>query len=326
MFSGEIKMRILYCRVGWMNSYRGSAVEKPEGGGKYNKENIGFEVYNYFGYKGKYYGFVEVGVNKSIHVEKLCGDKADYAEDVLVIWVARKPGGGQVIVGWYENATIYRNLQDIPDEVMTARDLKDHNIYNVFSEKVFLLESDQRNFRIDGMGHSNIWYGDPETDAKVLDYVKSYGKDYEERLRYIEKNLDDVQGDEKEAIVKIRINQDKFRGGLLKKYSRHCCLCCVNSEKLLIASHIKPWAASDSYEKLDLENGLLLCPNHDKLFDSGLISFDDDGKIIISEQLDSTNRIFMNVIDSMKIAITNDNAKYFKYHRENVFVKNKNSH
>lgn len=65
-------MKILYCRVGWMKSYHGSTLEKPRGGGKYNEKNIGHEVYNFLCYKGKYYGFVEAGINKSIHVERLC--------------------------------------------------------------------------------------------------------------------------------------------------------------------------------------------------------------------------------------------------------------
>lgn len=74
-----------------MNSYRGNTTEKPLGGGKYNENNIGYEVYNYLWYKGNYYGFVEVGINNSIHVERLCGEKADYAENIMVIWVATNP-------------------------------------------------------------------------------------------------------------------------------------------------------------------------------------------------------------------------------------------
>ena len=54
---------------------------------------------------------------------------------------------------------------------------------------------------------------------------------------------------------------------MLKKYHSKCCLCGVDDDALLVASHIKPWAKSDEHEKLDLDNGLLLCPNHDKLFD-----------------------------------------------------------
>ena len=53
--------------------------------------------------------------------------------------------------------------------------------------------------------------------------------------------------------------------------------------ELLVASHIKPWSISDANEKLDIHNGLLMCPNHDKLFDRGYISFDDTGRILISE-------------------------------------------
>lgn len=265
-------MKILYCRVGWMNSHRGNTTEKPLGGGKYNENNIGYEVYNYLGYKGNYYGFVEVGINNSIHVERLCGEKADYAENIMVIWVATNPNGGQYIIGWYENATVYRNLQNIPDK-------------------------------------------------DVLNYIKNYEYNYTNRIAELEKNLTDIVGAEKEAVVKIRINQDKFRENLIKKYNGKCCLCGVNHIPLLVASHIKPWAKSDSYEKLDTENGLLLCPNHDKLFDSGLISFDSNGNIMISSQLDNHNQLFLNIRNSYKINITNDNAEYFKYHRNNIFIK-----
>ena len=59
--------------------------------------------------------------------------------------------------------------------------------------------------------------------------------------------------------------------------------------ELLVASHIKPWSISDANEKLDIHNGLLMCPNHDKLFDRGYISFDDTGRILISEKLDDNN-------------------------------------
>lgn len=83
---------------------------------------------------------------------------------------------------------------------------------------------------------------------------------------------------------------------LLKRYSS-CCLCNVNDKNFLVASHIKPWAKSNSEEKLDVNNGLLLCPNHDKLFDGGWISFNDDGHILISDELKSNDKIFMNVMD-----------------------------
>ena len=89
--------------------------------------------------------------------------------------------------------------------------------------------------------------------------------------------------------------------------------------ELLRASHIKPWSKSDSHEKLDLGNGLLLCPNHDRLFDSGLISFSEEGEIMISTELDELNRTFMNVNPKMKIKVSEENREYLKYHREYIF-------
>ena len=75
---------------------------------------------------------------------------------------------------------------------------------------------------------------------------------------------------EKDVITKARINQSIYRDMLLNKHKK-CCLCGVSDRRMLIASHIKLWSRSESEEKIDVYNGLLLCPNHDKLFDSGLL-------------------------------------------------------
>lgn len=127
-------------------------------------------------------------------------------------------------------------------------------------------------------------------------------------------------GAEKVALVKVRVNQGVFRDKLLKKYSK-CCLCGVSDTAFLTASHIKPWVESNSKEKLDTENGFLLCPNHDKLFDGGWISFNDDGTIIISETLKQTEKVFMNIREDMKIVLSEKNKKYLKFHRDNVYKK-----
>ncbi len=127
-----------------------------------------------------------------------------------------------------------------------------------------------------------------------------------------------LEGKTKEAVVKVRVNQGDFRNILLGKNNK-CCLCGVSNPSLLIASHIKPWAESDSHEKLDYNNGFLMCPNHDKLFDSGLITFDSEGNIIVSESLSETDKIFMNVNSKMKIKLTEGNKKYLEFHRNNVF-------
>lgn len=312
-------MEILYCRVGWNVAYRGNEGDRLFNGGSYNQDNIGHEIYNYLGYEGSYYGFVEAGINNSIHIEKLgVSKKDDHVDGVLVVWVATSESKGQRMVGWYKDATVFRVLQTVPEEVMTIRALKDHTFYNIFSKDVILLDVPERKKRIEGMGHSNIWYGNPETNKDVIDYINSYTDKYSDRISEIERNTEQLEGVEKDVVIKQRVNQDKFRLGLLDKH-KHCCLCGVNLPELLVASHIKPWSKSDSHEKLDLGNGLLLCPNHDKLFDSGLISFTEDGRIMISAVLDELNQTFMNVNPKMKIKVSEENGEYLKYHREYVF-------
>lgn len=142
----------------------------------------------------------------------------------------------------------------------------------------------------------------------------------EQIVNNIEKEIEQssLQGNSREAFVKVRVNQGVFREKLLQRYDK-CCLCGVKSSTLLTASHIKPWRVSSSTEKLDVNNGLLMCPNHDKLFDQGWITFDDEGKICISNQLDEIDRLFMNVHDKMKINVTEENKKYLEYHRGHIF-------
>lgn len=129
----------------------------------------------------------------------------------------------------------------------------------------------------------------------------------------------DLIGEEKKAFVKIRINQGEYRKQLLKLYD-HCCLCKVSDTRLLIASHIKPWADSNEMEKVDPYNGLLLCPNHDKLFDQGFITVNPDKTISISSSLSQTDRVFMNISDDMKVECDDGCIKYFKYHLDNIFI------
>ena len=321
-------MNILYCRVGWMEAYKGNSDERPIGGGSYNKNEIGYEIYNYLSNKGSYFGYVETGTNntrqeqhKSIHLEKMTGDrKANCARDVLVVWVATRLTGGQYILGWYKNATVYRFVQTVPEEAMMQRNLKSHHLYNIYAEDAVLLRNEERTFPIDSMGQSNIWYGEESVNQEVINYIQQYERDYGQRLERIEANLAQSEGRERESLVKVRLNQDQFRQGLLRKFNCKCCLCGVTNEKLLIASHIKPWSRCEPFEKLDLENGLLLCPNHDKLFDLGYISFQEDGQITISDKLDETNQIYLNVRPSQKISITEGNMHYFRFHFQEIFI------
>ena len=143
---------------------------------------------------------------------------------------------------------------------------------------------------------------------------------FSEKSKTIDKEIDQLhlRGEDREAVVKVRVNQRSFREILLRRYNK-CCLCGVSNPDLLIASHIKPWRECLPEEKLDIDNGFLFCPNHDWLFDKGFISFSDDGTIMISSDLSSTDSVFTNVRAEMKIQLTKKNWKYLSYHRNKIF-------
>lgn len=153
-------------------------------------------------------------------------------------------------------------------------------------------------------------------------YYRLGDEDLSEISTRIEEDIEEFNlvGMEKESVIKTRVNQGIFRDILLKKYDK-CCLCGVSDPSFLVASHIKPWSRCNPKEKLDWNNGFLLCPNHDKLFDNGYITFDGDGKIIISDNVSASDQIFMNVNKDMKISLNEKNKEYLSYHGENVFRK-----
>jgi putative restriction endonuclease len=82
-----------------------------------------------------------------------------------------------------------------------------------------------------------------------------------------------------------RIGQTFFRSSVLASYEKRCCVTGFDVPELLIASHIKPWAKSDTNEKVNPQNGLLLNPLHDSAFDKGFITINFDYTIIVSEEI-----------------------------------------
>ena len=80
-----------------------------------------------------------------------------------------------------------------------------------------LLDVNDRKYVVKGLGQSNIWYGNEEEDRKVETIIENYEKDKINKVTEIEKYTEELEGKEKEAVVKVRINQDKFREKLINK-------------------------------------------------------------------------------------------------------------
>ena len=98
-----------------------------------------------------------------------------------------------------------------------------------------------------------------------------------------------IEKTEREAIVKSRIGQGRFREKILGKYGA-CVITGIDIPRVLVASHIKPWAVSTNEERICEDNGLLLSATYDRLFDSGLISFSREGKMLVSHFVTEQNR------------------------------------
>lgn len=126
---------------------------------------------------------------------------------------------------------------------------------------------------------------------------------------------------EREAIVKSRVGQGKFRDDLEEYWEGRCAVTGLSMTEILRASHIKPWRNSDNYERLDPFNGLLLAPNLDSLFDKFLISFDEQGKIMISPKITKESSELLGINTEMALRnIESNHQRYLNYHRHMFFV------
>ncbi|OEC50244.1 MULTISPECIES: HNH endonuclease [unclassified Aeromonas] len=124
---------------------------------------------------------------------------------------------------------------------------------------------------------------------------------------------------EKQQLVKSRRGQGLFRANL-EKVEPACRVTGVTNKALLIASHIKPWCVSDNTERLDGNNGLLLSPHIDKLFDQGWITFTDAGDLLCAEP--SIERALQQWGVELPINVgpfKPKQSEYLAYHRSEVY-------
>lgn len=138
-------------------------------------------------------------------------------------------------------------------------------------------------------------------------------------IRAKEETLAGYSEKDREAIIKARIGQGEFRNRLIR-YWGGCSVTGCDCLELLVASHIKPWRDCIGKEATDQMNGLLLLPNLDRTFDRGLITFDDMGRIMLSERLPEDIAITLGINKEMKLSkIMSYHLPYLQHHRQHVF-------
>ena len=125
-----------------------------------------------------------------------------------------------------------------------------------------------------------------------------------------------ADGVEREALTSSRVGQGKFRKAVLDDCGR-CPITLIADERLLVASHIKPWIDSNDDEKLDPKNGLMLTPTYDRLFDQGFISFSDNQEVLISPWISSTIYTKLGLADRKRFPHlpVAGREKYLEHHR-----------
>jgi hypothetical protein len=167
---------LLVLRVGYMANYDGP--DTITWGGEYIEKNgVGGEVFNFKPNRGKCYGYAMSRYFAGVNLRALDGSQpwreGDELSGVSVVFIARRPGGGQVVVGWYRNATVFHKQYrvrrgSIPGINETVR----HFLCVADAESARLLPEYDRTFEVPYApagfkgfpGQSNVWYPSQNID------------------------------------------------------------------------------------------------------------------------------------------------------------------
>lgn len=163
-------------------------------------------------------------------------------------------------------------------------------------------------------------------DFEEMEKRKSYIDNYGSAIRRVEEETPWKLGEEevkpKNIVIRYgREGQDEYRRKLLEECP-FCPITMINEESLLIASHIKPWAVSDKKERVDPNNGFILSPLYDRLFDRGYITFTDDKRVNVSNWLSRQVKERIGIKEGQLfqfLPINEARMEYLNYHRTTVF-------
>jgi hypothetical protein len=121
---------------------------------------------------------------------------------------------------------------------------------------------------------------------------------------------------ERRGLVTSRVGQGAYRKSVMHRWEYQCAVTDFNDPRILIASHIVPWRDATDDQRLDVDNGILLSPTYDALFDKHLISFEDNGKIILSDQIEPSAFELIGVTGHEQIRdLSSGNKAYLNQHR-----------
>jgi putative restriction endonuclease len=156
-------------------------------------------------------------------------------------------------------------------------------------------------------------------------------------LKFQNKTIDQIEtidienfpkGEERETVIRARVNQSFFRSTILSSYNLKCCITGLSIPDFLVASHIKPWS-KDTDNRTNPHNGLCLNSIHDKAFDKGFITVTPEFRILISKYFDdySNDRAvndFFKKYQNQPIILPDrffPGKEFLDFHYNSIFIK-----
>lgn len=140
-----------------------------------------------------------------------------------------------------------------------------------------------------------------------------------EIIRKEESIIENTNSPENKEKLRARQGQGEYRKRLLEQCP-FCPITLISDDRILIASHIKPWAKSNDFEKTDPYNGFMFTPTIDYLFDRGFISFTDDQEMLLSPFLSKMTYSKLGLSDKKRYPMLNieGRTEYLDYHRKEI--------
>jgi hypothetical protein len=184
---------------------------------------------------------------------------------------------------------------------------------NLYNERC-----DPRLFDLNGKPSQQYMISLPEgAGAAILEATGAASIWVQDKISGVRQPKKKPTGTERDAIVKARVGQGKFRDDVLKMWSNQCPVTKVDMPEILVASHIVSWQLSTDEQKVDAFNGLPLSPAVDKLFDKGYISFSDSGGLLLHNRIrrDLLIRLGINP-DAIISGLSERHRAYLKRHRQ----------
>jgi len=273
-------MKILFCNIGWMRDYNGINGDSIERGGSYNDNSTGHEVCNFSVVRGHVFGYVQP--TGQIKIEKLGAEKRDSSvTGVTVVWTAGPATGGTAVVGWFKNATVYRDPQVLihPTKIQVENNLDSYRI-SARAEDATLLSVEERDLIIPravkgGIGQSNVWYADqPESKQHVARVLRLINSGCNQELPDIDRYLSGKEGNPRLVAHLRRERNSKLvkakKAEVLKRTGRLSCEVCEFDFQQMYGSfgsefcevhHLKQLSKSDGEVKTEMKDLAVVCSN-----------------------------------------------------------------